>query len=211
MEGNAPPEAGLLGLEQRFVGLAAGYEQAKADAEGRVSSWKWFRSNALDLRPFYFEREGWKPGTPLRHRPNRLRNTVEYGFDTSGNVVVERDYMTDAGACYETFRLQDDPVVELASFDYHDEKNLNSVCHLMYRNDLLRWCALRGRESGWAECYVWSDDQLSRIDVAACEPPARHLDVVAQYSFFYEGGRLREIVYHLPGEPNSPTSEHYRL
>jgi hypothetical protein len=82
------------------------YAQRKADAESRVARWAYFFNEAHDLRPFYFERFGIKPGRPLR---TATRKAFAYGFDAAGQLAVVRQPKSREESAYEEFFVRESP------------------------------------------------------------------------------------------------------
>ncbi|MFZ1101338.1 MAG: hypothetical protein WAN86_00380 [Hyphomicrobiaceae bacterium] len=106
-------------LEAAFAKLGREYRARKAAAEKAVSDWQWATFCRLDIRPLHFERNGIKPGRPLRQEPSGRRNYVAYGLDREGRVVVERQH--NEQGFYETFCVWGSRSLESAHFDYYVE------------------------------------------------------------------------------------------
>lgn len=106
-------------LEADFAKLDREYHARKTAAERAVCDWQWATFCRLDVRPLHFERNGIRPGRPLRQKPSGRRNYVAYGLDCEGRVVVERHH--NEQGFYETFCVWGSGSLESAHFDYYVE------------------------------------------------------------------------------------------
>src|SRR5262245_32299505 len=79
-------------VEKRFVRLGEQYTRRKSQAESCVDAWHWATRPVWDLNPPYFEMNGEKPGRNLPAKPAQLNGAFSYGTDSSGRIVVERQY-----------------------------------------------------------------------------------------------------------------------
>jgi hypothetical protein len=107
-------------LESAFAALRGEYGARKKAAEGAVCEWQWATFSRIDVRPLHFERNGIRPGRPLRQEPSGRRNYVAYGLDREGRVVVERQH--NEQGFYETFCVWGAGSPESARFDYYVER-----------------------------------------------------------------------------------------
>jgi hypothetical protein len=78
-------------LDRAFAALGKEYAARKSLSENSVREWRWYTSHWFDLRPLYFESNGWAPGRPL-HKTSANPGCVCCGLDAQGRVVVEREY-----------------------------------------------------------------------------------------------------------------------
>lgn len=106
-------------LEAAFSKLGREYRARKEAAENAVCDWQWATFCRLDVRPLHFERNGIKPGRPLRQEPSGRRDYVAYGLDRERRVVVERQH--NEQGFYETFCVWGSRSLESAHFDYYVE------------------------------------------------------------------------------------------
>ena len=88
------------------------YGARKAAAEQQVVRREYYSGNAINPRPFYFERFEMKRGRSLKHPTSKC---CEYGFDKKGRVVVSREPADDEDpACEEFFTYDTDHVESVA-------------------------------------------------------------------------------------------------
>lgn len=157
---SARPFTPLSELEASFQRLSSEYHSRKAEAEAAAVTWEWASAPRHDPRPFYYEREGVKPGRKLR-RPGLF----QYGFDSGGAVVVELQATDFPGQIYENFYRYAGDRVEVARYDYWRAKEPIACSRLTYAGGRLDLYESRGTHGITRERYVWNGITLDRIEV----------------------------------------------
>jgi hypothetical protein len=159
-------------LDRHFRNLKSEYQSLKQRSEAKVVIWRWARNPRHDPRPFWYERNRWKPGHFLKPMPARPNGLYEYGYDEEGNVVVGRSHVSsepDRTWFYETFYIRDGDIVDIAHFDYHPEKKPIYVAQCTYKgNRLILWESRATRGSS-REHYRWDKKRVSLIEVDYAE------------------------------------------
>ena len=159
----------LARLDELFTNAGAEYRARKAEAEARVVAWEWFASSARHLEPLYAERSWSRPGDrlPSAPDPTAADGTAEYGIDTEGRAVVEREYVllgphglrvTETLICYS------EGLVEAATYDHSPEKPLMRVQLGVFSDGLLRSLSRRGLNGGSVERYTYDGPNVVRIE-----------------------------------------------
>jgi hypothetical protein len=82
----------LAQVEQRWPDLARRQAAIRAEAEASVVERRWSpHSWAMEVRPYYAERNEMLVARLRRSRPDDADSWVEYGFDRLGRVVLVRE------------------------------------------------------------------------------------------------------------------------
>lgn len=150
-------------LDAAFAVLASEYRLRKALAERAVRDWRWATSSWFDLRPLYFESNGWPHGRAVRHQPAHREGCVCCGFDSTGRVVVERQF--NRFGCYETFFNWDTTPVEAAHFDYAREKKPINLLVVWIEAQRPMQSAVAAIHGYTHETYVWGSHGVTEIRV----------------------------------------------
>jgi hypothetical protein len=137
----------LTEVEAGFAALDGEFRARKKAAEKAVSTWQWATWCWFDIKPLHFERNGFKPGRPLRQEPADRHNCVACGLDREGRVVVERQFPADSflAGFYESFYDWSSSVVEVAHFNYHEERTYLGLRTIKNPINLVRAQLLDGR------------------------------------------------------------------
>lgn len=153
----------VLTMEAAFAKLHTQYRSRKKAAEGMVHEWKWATASRYDLRPLYFERHGWAPGRTIRQIPSDKNGYVSYGIDSSGAVMVERQF--NEFGCYESFFTRTSDTVDIAHFHYIPDKL--PICLIRVKflggNPIASFHAAIGGFD--EETYKWDGPRVSEVHV----------------------------------------------
>lgn len=156
-------------LDHRFRHLDEEYSFLKQKCEGNVTTWKWATGGLYDPRPFWYERNRWKPGRFLKSTPSRPNGKYEYGYDAAENLLVERQHVSsnypDRCWYYETFHVRAGDVVESAHFEYHPDKRPIYLARSTYQGDRLILWESRAQRGSTRERYHWDDRHVNRIEI----------------------------------------------
>lgn len=198
-------------LFQRFQSLHQEYASFKEQCEGKVTTWRWTEQPRHDPRPFWYERNRRKRGNFLKSPPIRSNGFHEYGYDSTGNLLVERNHVSsepDRIWFYESFHIRNQNTVEIAHFNYHSDKEPISLSRSYYQgNQIILWerCAKHGN---MREKYYWEKDRVVSIDIEysrirenkfVTPTPWQKVDI--SYTHY---GSLEKIVVHWLNHPEQP-------
>ena len=160
--------------ESAFSVLRDEYRLRKGLAERAVNEWQWATSSWFDVRPLYFERNGWPRGRRLRKVPPDPNGRIECGLDRLGRVVVERQH--NEFGFYETFYNWATDPLEVAHFDYSPEKAPINLLVVHMDGDgravTSNVAAIRGHTQ---EAYRWDGSLVREVNVAHGERANGHL------------------------------------
>jgi hypothetical protein len=82
-----------VNVERRWPDLARRQAAIRAEAEARIVEQRWSQSSwAMEVRPYYVERNELPAVRLCRRRPEDLDGWVEYGFDDLGRCVLVREH-----------------------------------------------------------------------------------------------------------------------
>jgi hypothetical protein len=198
-------------LDHRFENLKSEYQNLKQKCEAIVVNWRWAKFDRHDPRPFWYERNRWKPGQFLKSAPPRPNGFYEYGYDADGNVVVGRNHVSSEPGriwFYETFFVRSGNVLEITHFDYHPDKQPIYLTRCTYQdNHLILWES-RARKGTGREHYLWDKNQLKIIEVDHAnigehyEEPTPLQKIIPEYN---EIGLLEELTVHWLARPEHPS------
>ncbi|WCC47213.1 hypothetical protein [Tenacibaculum finnmarkense] len=77
------------------------YQKIKETAEKKVIEWRWSKGSLTDFEPFYNEEKKYPKSKKLKTAPQDKNYHTQYGVDSLGNIIVERDF--NSIDFYETF------------------------------------------------------------------------------------------------------------
>ncbi len=160
-------------LYHRLQKLADEYSSLKFQCEAGVTIWKWATFCRYDPRPFYYERQRWRPGRLLKTAPSNLDGKYEYGYDASGRILVERQYVGAMGKSQfqyaETFYTYKENSVESAHFSYHDSKEPINCERSTYFDGRIVLCESYAQRGSSRERYHWEDSKITLIEIECSE------------------------------------------
>jgi hypothetical protein len=202
----------VIELDSRFLNLISEYQSSKRKCEAMVVNWRWAKSDRHDPRPFWYERNRWKPGQFLKSNPARPNGFYEYGYDSDGNVVVGRNHVSsepDRIWFYETFYIRSGNILEIIHFDYHPEKKPIYLTRCTYQDNRLILWESRATSGSRREYYQWEKDRVKIVEVnyAKIGPDQQYKEpnpwqrIEAKYS---EIGSLEELTVHWIKGPEQP-------
>jgi hypothetical protein len=165
-------------LKERWFELYPQFSVLREQFLSRVTRWEWTNGERYDPRPLYFKR-GHVRGRTLRHIPTDKYATYgrhEYGFDSDGRVVVDRDHQ---GGAVEAFHDYTTDFIERTIYQSY-YKALRAVEWLYLNNGVPTHFA-----SLWivgSPEDVWPDALQGKFNISTYEE-----------EYVYAGGRLELI------------------
>jgi hypothetical protein len=116
----------LATLQAELAAAESRYLHLKADSEASVHRWEWSSSlPRYELDPLYFLNDSSKRGRATKKQPQITKHKHQYGFDSSGRVVVERDHTEFPCQFYERFYLYSQS--EIHGFLYHHSPSKDPI------------------------------------------------------------------------------------
>jgi hypothetical protein len=144
------------------------YRARKREAERRVVRWEWYTSHSRHIEPFYFERNKFARGKSLKAPRTPKDGEVAYGLDESGQVLVERQYVSilrdGVRWCYETFHRPGKQTLEWVRYSYAPDKGATAVHRATYDRQRIVTLEMRGRYGGHRERYRYQGENIVKID-----------------------------------------------
>jgi len=94
----------LIAVQADFATAKHRYNELKESSESRVCHWEWSSSlPRYEMDPLYFLNDTARRGRVTRKQPASIKHKHQYGFDSSGRLVVGRDHSEFPGQFYEEF------------------------------------------------------------------------------------------------------------
>jgi len=189
-------------LRARAEGLAAGYEELAAAAEGAAVRWRWATptSGRGDVEPLRLERMGCTPGRWL-HRPPPCQEHEAIGFDALGSVACVRQYDAAGEVWLERFVTWGPDRVEVACFRPPLECGDGELPAALQSVTLMRLAGglpveseryMPPTESCTRERYRHEGGRLVRVEEDSCGPDGGPATVVKEV-VYGDDGRVARI------------------
>ena len=105
---------------ERFKEAKKLFKTIKQECEAEVVSWFWASSDLYSLEPYYYERNKYSRGKALKEEPAKKENKCQYGANSNGDIVVERNFCLEE-YFYEIFYKRTSDLVEKFRYDYADK------------------------------------------------------------------------------------------
>ena len=190
-------------VESAFANLASEYLSRKTRSERTVREWRWATWCWFDLRPLYFEREGFTPGRRLRQAPADRYGCACCGFDEMGQVAVQREF--NEFGFYETFYNWTANPIEVAHFDYSEDKKAINI--MIVRTDGARVISssAAATHGHMREDYEWDGDQVRQVAVSHAHREQGHLEDLRPLhtakAFYDDKGAVQRVELLWPPAP----------
>jgi len=140
------------------------YPSVKAESEASVHRWEWSSSlPRYELDPLYFLDRSARRGKATNKQPQVIRNKHQYGLDSSGRVVVERDHTELAGKFYERFYRYGDAEISAVLYDYSDSKDPINCSRLTLERGVPASLHQRAQYGAESHIYVPRDGLIQRF------------------------------------------------
>lgn len=138
----------------------------RADAEAKVTRWRYTTGPVYDPRPHYAERLGMLRVKHLRKRPAKLDGIYQYGFDDVGRLLIARRHGGIADQFYEELFEHQEERIDFVCIGLGESKvGIRGVVHL----ERGRVVAYERTGATWKheERYFYEDAHVTRIETKA--------------------------------------------
>ncbi len=199
-EDDAPHDAMgtvLLELAEQLAAARDRYDELVEWRSANGATTELASDHRLNHKPFYYERNGWRPGKLLKGQPKPDTDYVEDFFDDSGHWIATCEHTVPVQSVYyyEEFFERSGTAMYGTRFDYYvpDKKPINAS-RASFSGDLIADHAERRQDGWWYEVY--RRDQRGRVAAIECvqfqhvyhEEPASSIVHIE-----YDGEGLRAI------------------
>ena len=147
------------------------YTARKAAAEAQVVRREFYSDDAVNARPFYFERFEMTPGRPLKQR---TPNATEHGFDAKGRLVLLRSPSDDEDPASEEFFAYHPDRVESINYRLGKGTPLYASIQRFNKGRILECDVMDVKPpSEFDERYFYKGDRLVEIQATHIQPGTR--------------------------------------
>ena len=195
--------------ESAFASLGGEYQLRKRLSENGVREWRWATWCWFDLRPLYFERNGFAPGRRLRQAPANRYGRVYCGLDEIGRVIVERRF--NEFGFYETFYNWANDPIEVSHFDYDPTKKPINLMMIRMVGSHVTSSSAAGISGHVHEDYQWDGNQVRQVVVSyarreqGCLENVRHWHTAK--ATYDDKGVIQRVELHWPPAPPKQPEE----
>jgi hypothetical protein len=171
-EDDAPHDgmgAVLMELAQQLAAARDRYDELVEWRAANAATTELASDHRLNHKPFYYERNGWRPGKLLKGQPKADTDYVEDFFDDSGRWIATCEHTVPVQSVYyyEEFFERSDTVVYGTRFDsYAPDKKPINASRASFSGDLIVDHAIRGQE-GWLY-EIYRRDDRGRVVTIEC-------------------------------------------
>jgi hypothetical protein len=212
------PEALSDALEQRFNLVKDQFDQIDADADARITGWRYATDSAFELRAEFYRRFNQKPGTLIDDEPLDAYIYTAYGFDDQDRIICSAIFQSeDFPRIYDYYDYGDN-YIDFAEFGYvwdTQTYRLSKVGRVVRSaEDRPLHYAEYSQEQGRKQLYFEGVqyDEAGRITRVSCVHqgyPEPLGDSLTEHIFEYDDHTLKRIVARGVARDAAPASPDY--
>ena len=116
-------QSNIMALQIELAAAVDQYSRLKTSWEANVCQWEWSSSlPRYELDPLYFFNDSVRRGRPTKKQPRITKGKHQYGFDSLGRIVVEREHTNFADRFYERFYTYRESEISAYLYSYDPSK-----------------------------------------------------------------------------------------